>query len=69
MSGTLFGDAPIPIESQVACVQREIRMRESVYPRWVSAGRMKAEKADDEIACMRAVLETLQRVAATGERQ
>jgi hypothetical protein len=34
-------------------------MRERVYPKWVNAGRMKAEAAEREIAAMRAVLETL----------
>jgi hypothetical protein len=34
-------------------------MRERVYPKWVNAGRMKAEAAEREIAAMRAVLKTL----------
>jgi hypothetical protein len=44
---------------QIACVRREIAMRERVYPKWVNAGRMKAEAAEREIAAMRAVLKTL----------
>jgi hypothetical protein len=43
----------------VACVEREIRMRERVYPRWVSAGRMTQARADQEIALMREVAEVL----------
>lgn len=31
---------------KLACVERELRMRKQVYPRWVAAGRMKQEKAD-----------------------
>src|SRR6478672_7720338 len=33
------------LEDQVACVRRELAMRERVYPRWVSEGRMTAAKA------------------------
>lgn len=49
----------ISLQEQIACVQREIGMRERVYPRWVEAKRMSQEKADKEIAAMKAVLETL----------
>jgi hypothetical protein len=52
---------PIPLREQVACVRREIAMRERVYPRWVAAERMTQEKADSELAAMRAVLETVER--------
>ncbi len=54
------GTAPtISFADQIACVRREIAMRERVYPKWVSAGRMKAEAAEREIAAMCAVLKTL----------
>lgn len=53
------GAPRIPFADQIACVRREIAMRERVYPKWVNAGRMKAEAAEREIAAMRAVLETL----------
>ncbi len=56
----------IPIEAQIQCVQREIKMRERVYARWVEAGRMSQRKADDEIATMRAVLETLRKQPMQG---
>ncbi len=49
----------ISVVDQITCVRREIAMRERVYPKWVNAGRMKAEAAEREIAAMRAVLETL----------
>lgn len=54
----------VPIEHQVACVQREISMRERVYPRWVADHRMTQKKADEELAAMRAVLLTLESLAA-----
>jgi hypothetical protein len=43
----------------VACVEREIAMRNRVYPRWVAAGRVPQARADQEIALMRAVLAVL----------
>lgn len=52
----------IPLEDQVACVKREIGYRERVYARWVSDGKMTKRKADFELAAMRAVLATLERV-------
>lgn len=54
----------IPLEAQVACVKREIGMRERVYPNWIARNRMTQQKADAEIAAMRAVLETLEKIAA-----
>jgi hypothetical protein len=52
------------IAEQIASVEREIRMRERVYPRWVEQRRMMEKTAEHEIACMRAVLTSLQRIAA-----
>ena len=49
----------IPISEQIACVQREIKMRERVYSRWVQNGRMTQKKADAELEAMRAVLDTV----------
>ena len=51
--------ARVSLEVQLACVRREISMRERVYPRWVATEKMTQKKADEEIAAMRAVLETL----------
>lgn len=57
----LFAGEPIPIEEQIAEVEREIAMRRRVYPGWVRAGRMDADTADRRIAAMQAVLDTLRR--------
>lgn len=46
---------PITIDDEIACIRREIVMRQRVYPRWVAAGKMKQDTADREIACMEAV--------------
>jgi hypothetical protein len=57
----------VPIERQVACVERELRFRERVYARRVADRKMTQAKADDELEAMRAVLATLQSVEA-GQR-
>lgn len=50
------------IAQQIACVKREIAMRERVYPKWVASGRMKPEAAEREIATMTAVLRSLEEI-------
>lgn len=57
----------IPLAEQVACVEREIRMRRRAYPRWVADRRLAQDKADAELRAMEAVAETLRRLAE-GER-
>lgn len=52
------------IEEQLACAKREVGMRERVYPRWVEAKRMTQAKADLELAAMRAIVATLETLAA-----
>jgi len=47
------------IDAQIKCVQREIEMRERVYPPRVTSGRMNEHHARHEITCMKAVLQTL----------
>lgn len=49
----------------VACVTREIKMRERVYPTWVQRGRMTSPKALAEIATMKAVLAVLELLPAS----
>ncbi len=57
---------PPSIADQIATVEREIRMREAVYPRRVAGGHMSQEAADREIARMRAALETLKSLSRLG---
>jgi hypothetical protein len=49
----------ITLDMQIACIRRELAMRQRVYPKWVSAGRMKQAEADKELAAMQAVHDTL----------
>jgi hypothetical protein len=53
----------VPLPRQIACVQRELAMRRSAYPRFVASGRMTAEQAARETWEMQGVLDTLRRLA------
>jgi hypothetical protein len=50
----------LSLNLQIEVVEREIKMRESVYPRWVRSGKMRSGVADYELDGMRHVLLTLQ---------
>lgn len=43
----------------VQCAEREVSMRERVYPGWTARGKMTHERAQTEIAKMRAIAEFL----------
>jgi hypothetical protein len=57
---------PTTIDAQLAAVQREIEMREQVYPRRVADGKMNKHHAEWQMQAMRAVLRTLKDVAMNG---
>lgn len=61
MTDELF---PIGLAEQIACVEREIRMRREVYPRRVGDRKMSQAKADKELTAMVAVLATLRGLKA-----
>jgi hypothetical protein len=46
------------------CLDREIRLRERAYPRWVERGKMTAPKALEEVLLMRAVRATIAQLPA-----
>lgn len=50
---------PITLSEEIACVERELRLRMRVYPRFVANKRMTKEKADREIELMRSVVDRL----------
>ncbi len=50
----------VPIADMIACIRRELAMRQRVYPRQVEANRMKQAEADQELRRMQAVLNLLQ---------
>ena len=53
---------PIPLAVQLACVRREIAMRDRVYQCLVLAGKMPRAAAERELATMEAVLQSLLRL-------
>lgn len=61
----LLIDAPtvddVSLSRQIACVEREIMLRETMYPKWIASGKMLSEQARIELLSMRAVRETLLR--------
>jgi hypothetical protein len=62
----LFHDGPVryDLRDQLRCVNRELKMRKFVYPKRVTSGVLKQEKADQEIDCMEAVRDTLMELIA-----
>lgn len=52
------------LDQQIAAVKREIKLRENCYARMVAGARMKPEKVVYELGVMKAVLETLEGLAA-----
>jgi hypothetical protein len=57
---------PISIDDQVEAARREVRQRERVYPRFIANGKMTQAAADREVARMKAIVKTLEDVAAAG---
>ncbi len=47
------------INEMIACVRREIKKREFVYPRLIEQGKLSPKKADSEIVAMKSVLHIL----------
>jgi hypothetical protein len=50
----------VALADQIKCARRELAMRKGVYPKWVTAGRMKPEAADRELAAMEAIVTSLE---------
>lgn len=65
MADLLAGVQP-EIEELIMCGYREVHMRERVYPRWVEAGKMKSNVADNEIKAMREIVNVLEAVKERG---
>ena len=43
-------------EEKLACLRRELKQREYVYPRRVEAGKMSRPKMEEELSCLRAII-------------
>lgn len=46
----------ITAADKLACAERELKMRQRVYPRWIEAGKLSLGKATHEIAAMEAIV-------------
>lgn len=51
-----MAERPFNNDDKRAAIEREIKMRRRVYPRWVDKGTMTQTQADREIAVMEAIL-------------
>lgn len=52
------------IEDQIACAKRELAIRERVYVKWVSTGKMTEAQYHHEIECMEAIASSLGKLAS-----
>lgn len=59
----------VSIDDQIKEVKRELGMRRSVYPRWVSDRRLSQTEADIRTGRLEAVLATLEKVKADNQPQ
>jgi hypothetical protein len=61
---TAVASFPEPsIGAQLAELKREKKMRERVYPHWVSNRKISQKSADYQMLCLDAAIRTLERVA------
>lgn len=51
--------ANFTLKQQIACLGREVALRERLYPRWVENGKMKPEAAEFELNCMKSIFDWL----------
>lgn len=63
MMTDLFGQKDDILEQQIRCVEREIGMRQRVYPNWINAKKISAGKAEYEVQMMQEVLKSLKELA------
>lgn len=59
MSSTNGTAARVSLDEQIKEVEREIRQRARLYPKWVEAGRYKQDTAEAKLAAMRGAHESL----------
>jgi hypothetical protein len=62
----LFPDTLTGLDAQIAEVRRELDQRARAYPRFIAAGTLTQVRADRQMAAMRAVLHTLEKLREGG---
>jgi hypothetical protein len=65
---SLFQALDVPLDAQIAEVEREIAMRERVYKNCVEKKTMTQQLADKKLDAMRAVLDTLENLKKEGKQ-
>lgn len=60
----LFAQEPVNVQDMLGCARRELKMRKSVYPHWVSIGKISAEEAERETRTMAAIVAHFEGVVA-----
>lgn len=53
---------PITLDDEISELEREIALRQRVYPRWVADKRMTTNAADRHISVMKSAVESLHRL-------
>ena len=53
----------VNLSEQLKAARRELSMRENAYPRWVQSNKLTQKKADNEIAAMKAIINTLEQLS------
>jgi hypothetical protein len=56
-------------KEKAACAEREVKMRERVYPRWVAEGRVSQAAANVQLAIMQEIADEYRAKAETEESQ
>jgi hypothetical protein len=59
----------IAISTLVKCAERELGLRQTVYPRKMAGDKMSLQKARHEIECMRRILDVLKEMEAEHSRK
>jgi len=54
-----MGSETIDLREVLACLRRELALRQRVYPKWVARGAMAQAKADKELELMRQAVDFL----------
>lgn len=53
----------IPLDDQIKCLERELKLRKRLFPKWVEAKKMTASQSTRELQSMEACLLTMKRLA------
>lgn len=61
------GPGRIRLSEQIAELERELALRQLLYPRWIAAGSMAQATGEYQIAALKAAIRTLQSLVNDGK--